>query len=251
MPTEHIKFNANGHALSARFELPKQAPARAVAIFAHCFTCSKDVFAAMRIGHALAHHGIAVLRFDFTGLGASEGDFSETNFSSNVADLKAAAEYLRARGMPATLMVGHSFGGAATLAAAGDLPEVKAVVTIGAPAEPSQIKELLADHLETIERHGEAEVDLAGRPFQIRRQFVQDISSHRLRDKIARLGKPLLVMHAPLDDTVDIANAGRIMEAAKHPKSFVSLDDADHLVTRRADAQYVADVIAAWSSRYL
>jgi putative redox protein len=251
MPSEHIKFVANGHTLSAKLELPAHGPARATAIFAHCFTCSKDVFAAIRIGHALAGHGIAVLRFDFTGLGASEGDFSDTNFSSNVADLLAAADCLRERGTPATLLIGHSFGGAAALAAASSMPEVKAVVTIGAPAEPSQIKELLADHLETIEHQGHAHVDLAGRPFKIKRQFVEDISSHQLRDKIARLGRALLVMHSPLDDTVDISNANQILQAAKHPKSFVSLDDADHLVTRRADAQYVGDVISAWSSRYL
>jgi putative redox protein len=250
-PSKHIDFpSADGHLLSARLEVP-EGPARATAIFAHCFTCGKDVVAAARIAHALPAHGIAVLRFDFTGLGASEGDFSETNFSSNVADLLAAAGYLRERGMAPAMLIGHSLGGAAALAAAGSVPEVKAVVTIGAPAEPIQVKQLLGEHLDTIERHGAAAVQLAGRPFNIKRQFVDDLGSHQLGDKIAHLGRALLVMHSPLDDTVDISNANKILQAAKHPKSFVSLDTADHLITRRDDALYVANVIAAWSSRYL
>jgi putative redox protein len=249
-PSKNITFPANGHLLSARLEVPEGA-VRATAIFAHCFTCGKDVVAAARIAHALPAHGIAVLRFDFTGLGASEGDFSETNFTSNVADLLAAADYLRARAMAPRMLIGHSLGGAAVLAAAGSIPEVKAVVTIGAPAEPSHVTHLFGEQLEEIERHGEAEVDLAGRPFSIKRQFIEDVTQHRLRDKIANLGRALLVMHSPLDDTVDIENATRILQAARHPKSFVSLDDADHLVTRRDDALYVANVIAAWSGRYL
>jgi putative redox protein len=236
--------------LSARLEVP-DGPARATAIFAHCFTCGKDVVAAARIAHALPAHGIAVLRFDFTGLGASEGDFSETNFSSNVADLLAAAGYLREREMAPAMLIGHSLGGAAALAAAGSVPEVKAVVTIGAPAEPIQVKRLLGAHLEIIERDGEAALELAGRPFNIKRQFVDDLGSHQLSDKIARLGRALLVMHSPLDDTVDISNATKILQAARHPKSFVSLDTADHLVTRRDDALYVANLIAAWSARYI
>jgi putative redox protein len=250
-PSKHIDFpSADGHMLSARLEMP-EGPVRATAIFAHCFTCGKDVVAAARIAHALPAHGIAVLRFDFTGLGASEGDFSETNFSSNVADLLAAAHYLRERGMAPAMLIGHSLGGAAALAAAGSVPEVKAVVTIGAPAEPIQVKRLLGAHLETIERDGEAALELAGRPFNIKRQFVDDLGSHQLGDKIARLGRALLVMHSPLDDTVDISNANKILQAARHPKSFVSLDTADHLITRRDDALYVANVIAAWSARYI
>ncbi|MFL6673425.1 MAG: alpha/beta hydrolase family protein [Massilia sp.] len=250
MSKNHIEFPANGHTLSARLELP-DGPARATAIFAHCFTCGKDAVSAARIAHALPAHGIAVLRFDFTGLGASEGDFSETNFSSNVADLLAAADYLRQRGMAPAMLIGHSLGGAAVLAAAGSIPEVKAVVTIGAPAEPSHVTHLFGEQIEEIERYGEAEVDLAGRPFNIKRQFIEDVTSHKLSDKIATLGRALLVMHSPIDDTVDISNATRILAAARHPKSFVSLDDADHLVTRRDDALYVADVIAAWSGRYI
>jgi putative redox protein len=251
MPTEKVVFqNVAGHRLDARLELP-DGLVRAYAVYAHCYTCGKDVIAARHISRALTRHGFAVLRFDFTGLGMSQGDFSDTNFSSNVADLQAAAGYLRERGMPASMLIGHSFGGAAVLAAAGELPEVKAVVTIGAPSEPNQIREVLGDHVGTIEQHGHAEVQLAGRPFKIKRQFVEDIASHRLSEKIARLGRALLVMHSPLDDTVDIANASKILQAAKHPKSFVSLDTADHLITRRDDALYVANVIAAWSSRYL
>jgi putative redox protein len=193
-PSKHIDFPANGHMLSARLEMP-EGEARATAIFAHCFTCGKDVIAAARIAHALPAYGIAVLRFDFTGLGASEGDFSETNFSSNVADLLAAADYLRERGMAPAMLIGHSLGGAAALAAAGSIPEVKAVVTIGAPAEPSQVKQLLGEHLDTIERHGAADVQLAGRPFNIKRQFVEDLGSYQLGEKIAHLGRALLVMH--------------------------------------------------------
>lgn len=250
MSRKHIEFPANGHTLAARLEVP-EGPIKATAIFAHCFTCGKDIVAAARIAHALPKHGIAVLRFDFTGLGASEGDFSETNFSSNVADLLAAAAYLRTRGMAPTMLIGHSLGGAAVLAAAGSIPEVKAVVTIGAPAEPSHVTHLFGEQMEEIERYGQAEVDLAGRPFHIKRQFIEDVTSHKLSEKIATLGRALLVMHSPLDDTVDIRNATRILQAAQHPKSFVSLDDADHLVTRREDALYVAAVIAAWSSRYV
>jgi putative redox protein len=250
-PSKHIEFpSTTGHLLSARLEVP-DGPVRATAIFAHCFTCGKDVVAAARIAHALPAHGIAVLRFDFTGLGASEGDFSETNFSSNVADLLAAAGYLREQGMAPAMLIGHSLGGAASLAAAGEIPEVKAVVTIGAPAEPIQVKRLLGEHLEVIERHGAANVELAGRPFNIKRQFVEDLGSHQLADKIANLRRALLVMHSPLDDTVDISNATKILQAARHPKSFVSLDTADHLVTRRDDALYVANLIAAWSARYI
>jgi uncharacterized protein len=250
MPTEHVDFMANGHTLSARLELP-EGPVTATALFAHCFTCGKDVLAATRITQELGARGIATLRFDFAGLGASEGDFADTNFSSNVADLLAAADFLRRRGSAPQLLVGHSLGGAAVLAAAASIPEAKAVVTIGAPSEPRQVTRMFGDQIDLIEQHGEAEVDLAGRPFNIKRQFIEDVTRHNLSQQTANLGRALLVMHAPLDDTVDIANAMQIFKAAKHPKSFVSLDDADHLITRREDAEYVAGVIAAWSARYL
>lgn len=220
-------------------------------MFAHCFTCGKDVFAASRIAHALTDHGIAVLRFDFTGLGASEGEFPNTNFSSNLADLIAAADHLRQLRRAPVLLIGHSLGGAAVLAAATDIPEVQAVVTIGAPSDPTHVTGLFRDHLARIENEGEAEVELAGRPFRIKRQFLVDVAEHQLSDKIAHLRKALLVMHSPQDTTVDITNAVQIFTAAKHPKSFISLDDADHLLTRKADAIWVANMIASWSQRYI
>jgi putative redox protein len=250
MPTEHIDFTANGHTLSARLEVP-EGQVTSTALFAHCFTCGKDVLAATRIAQGLSEHGIAVLRFDFTGLGASEGNFADTNFSSNVADLIAAADFLRRRGSAPRILVGHSLGGAAVLAAASSIPEARAVVTIGAPSEASHVTHLFGDQIETIEAHGEAEVDLAGRPFNIKRQFIDDVVQHNVGEKTANLGRALLVMHSPHDDTVDIRNAMQIFQAARHPKSFVSLDDADHLLTRREDAHYVAAVIAAWSARYV
>jgi len=241
---------AHGHKLAARLDVPA-GEIRAYALFAHCFTCGKDVFAASRVAQALTEHGIAVLRFDFTGLGASEGEFANTNFSSNLADLVAAADFMRAAQQAPSLLIGHSLGGAAVLAAAAQMPEVKAVVAIAAPSDPLHVTGLFREHLDEIARAGEAEVQLAGRPFRIKQQFVEDASGHNLKLKIAALRRALLVMHAPGDDTVGISNAMEIFTAAKHPKSFVSLDSADHLLTRREDAVYVANVIAVWSERYL
>jgi uncharacterized OsmC-like protein/fermentation-respiration switch protein FrsA (DUF1100 family) len=236
--------------LAARLDLPEGRP-RAFALFAHCFTCTQNVFAATRIAQGLTRHGIAVLRFDFTGLGASEGEFGNTNFSSNVGDLLSAAGWLRAELEAPKLLIGHSLGGTAVLAAAKFVPEALAVCTIGAPAEPSHVTRLFQPAVAEIEEKGEAEVLLAGRPFRIRKQFLEDIEAHKLAEDIAGLGRPLLVFHSPLDQIVGIDNASRIFGAAKHPKSFVSLDDADHLLSRRKDAAYVADVIAAWGERYL
>jgi putative redox protein len=236
--------------LAARLERPA-GEARAVALFAHCFTCTKEILAAKRIASALAERGIAVLRFDFTGLGSSEGEFANTNFSSNVDDLVAAADHLRATLAAPKILVGHSLGGAAVLAAAEQIGEATAVATIGAPADPAHVQHLFADHAEAIASEGEAEVQLAGRAFRIKKQFLEDIEGQRLEARIKGLGKALMVMHAPLDQTVSIDNAAHIFQAAKHPKSFVSLDDADHLLTRRADADYAAEVIAAWASRFL
>lgn len=251
MMIERTEFpGADGQMLAARLDAPSGA-IRAVALFAHCFTCGKDVFAASRIAQALTEHGIAVLRFDFTGLGASEGEFANTNFSSNLSDLLAAADYLRATGRAPSLLIGHSLGGAAVLAAASGIPEVKAVVTIGAPSDPGHVTGLFKDQLERIETDGEAEVQLAGRPFRIKRQFLLDVREQVLTTRIAQLRRALLVMHSPRDDTVDISNALQIFTAAKHPKSFVSLDDADHLLTLRSDAVYAANLLAAWSERYL
>lgn len=248
---EKLTFpGSQGAALAARLELPDGEPL-AYALFAHCFTCTKDIFAAGRIAEGLAARGIAVLRFDFTGLGASEGDFAHTNFTSNVEDLVKAADFLRDNYAAAKILIGHSLGGAAVLAAAHRVPEAVAVATIGAPADPSHVVHLLKDKQAEIETQGEAEVHLAGRPFRIRKSFLDDIATHNNADKLGKLGKALLIFHAPRDKTVGIENAGLIFQAAKHPKSFVSLDDADHLLTRRRDAVYVADVLAAWAARYI
>lgn len=249
--SEKITFTgANGDTLAARLDMPVGRP-HAFALFAHCFTCSKDIFAASRIADGLTHHGIAVLRFDFTGLGASEGEFANTNFSSNVEDLVAAANYLRDAHEAPKMIIGHSLGGAAVLAAAKHLSECEAVVTVNAPADPSHVVENFHCSLDEIEKNGEAEVTLAGRSFTIKKQFIDDIQGHNLETDIAAMGKALLVFHAPMDATVGIDNAATIYSAAKHPKSFVSLDGADHLLSQKEDAAYVADVIAAWADRYL
>jgi uncharacterized OsmC-like protein/alpha-beta hydrolase superfamily lysophospholipase len=251
MPTERFQFEGSeGQQLAAALDTP-EGPVQAYALFAHCFTCGKDVLAAKRIAVALAAKGVAVLRFDFTGLGSSEGDFANSTFSSNVADLVRAADHLRkAREAPA-LLIGHSLGGAAVLAAAHQIPEATAVVTIAAPSDPAHVTGMFADSIETIRKDGKAQVSLAGRPFTIKREFLDDVAESGLMEHIARLHKALLVMHAPTDDTVGIDNATRIFVTAKHPKSFVSLAGADHLLSNRQDSAYVADVIAAWVSRYL
>jgi alpha-beta hydrolase superfamily lysophospholipase len=251
MKIERFEFlGADGQKLAARLDVP-DGPVCAYALFAHCFTCGKDIFAASRIAQALTQHGIGVLRFDFTGLGASEGEFANTNFSSNLADLVAAANHLRTTYLAPSLLIGHSLGGAAVLAAASQIVEVRAIATIGAPSDPSHVSGLFRDHMQEIEIEGEAEVQLAGRPFRIKKQFLLDAAEHKLTEKIARLRRALLVMHSPVDTTVDIVNSMHIFTAAKHPKSFVSLDDTDHLLTRRNDAIYVANIIAAWSERYI
>ncbi|HEV2954483.1 MAG TPA: alpha/beta fold hydrolase [Xanthobacteraceae bacterium] len=251
MPAERFDFpNASGERLAALIDRPAGTP-RAFALFAHCFTCGKDIRAARRIAEGLTARGIAVLRFDFTGIGASDGEFANTNFSSNVADLVAAADHLRKVARAPALLIGHSLGGAAVLAAAGDVPEARAVATIAAPADPSHVTGLIQDRVEEIRARGEVEVSLAGRPFRIRREFLDDVSQQRLDEKIGKLRKALLVLHAPGDDLVGIDNASHIFLAAKHPKSFVSLADADHLLGNPRDAAYVADVIAAWAGRYL
>ncbi|WP_213736577.1 alpha/beta fold hydrolase [Bradyrhizobium sp. dw_411] len=251
MLTERFQFTGSeGHQLAAALDLPEREPI-AYALLAHCFTCGKDVLAARRIAVTLAAKGIAVLRFDFTGLGSSEGDFANSTFSSNVADLVRAADHLRETRQAPAILIGHSLGGAAILAAASQIPDAKAVVTIAAPSDPAHVTGLFADRIEDIRKKGESEVSLAGRPFRIKREFLDDIAEHGLMEHVARLHKALLVMHAPTDDTVGIDNATRIFVTAKHPKSFVSLAGADHLLTNKNDAAYVADVIAAWATRYL
>lgn len=249
--TERVSFvGGSGHTLDARLELPL-GPVRAYALFAHCFTCSKEVFAASRISRGLAALGIAVLRFDFTGLGSSEGDFANTNFSSNVEDLVAASDFLRREYEAPALLIGHSLGGAAVLAAAARVPESVAVATINAPAEPSHVLGHLGAGAEAIEVSGEATVEIAGRAFRVTRQFLDDVSKTKLRRAVGRLGRALLVMHAPEDSIVGIDHARRIFDAAKHPKGFVSLDGADHLLSRREDAAYAAATLATWVERYL
>ena len=251
MRTERFDFpNTSGEQLSALLDLPNGTPA-AYALFAHCFTCGKDVLAAKRIAERLAASGIATLRFDFTGLGSSEGEFANTTFSSNVADLVAAAHHLRRTRQAPAMLIGHSLGGAAVLAAAGEVPEARAVVTIAAPCDPGHVTHLFKDKVEDIRAQGEVEVQLAGRPFRIRREFLDDVSEKKLDARIGNLRKALLIFHAPTDNYVGIENAGHIFQAAKHPKSFVSLDDADHLLSKKNDAIYVASVIAAWAERYL
>lgn len=251
MTTERITFPGHsGDTLSARLDLP-EGPHLATALFAHCFTCSKDIPAARRIAARLASMGIAVLRFDFTGLGHSKGEFANTTFTSNVGDLTAAAAYLERRGMAPSLLIGHSLGGAAVLKAAGDMTGIKAVVTIGAPFDPGHVTHNFAHALEDIQTKGKAQVDLGGRPFTIGKAFVEDVQAQALAPAIRDLRAALLVMHAPRDAVVGIENATNIFIAARHPKSFVTLDDADHLVTQARDAEYAAEVIAAWVARYL
>lgn len=248
---QRITFaGSQGGSLAARLDLPA-GPAKAFALFAHCFTCSKDVFAASRISAGLTESGFGVLRFDFTGLGASDGDFANTNFSSNLEDLRLAARWLTEHHRGPQLLVGHSLGGAAVLAVAAELASVRAVVTIGAPADVAHVESLLSDNLETIETCGEAAVTLAGRTFRIRRQFLDDLRATNLEDSVRVLRRPLLVLHSPVDQQVGIEQAARLYAAARHPKSFVAIDGADHLLTRREDSTYVAALISAWASRFI
>lgn len=252
MRSEKITFKGSqGFDLAAKLDRP-DGDVKAYALFAHCFTCGKDLNAINRISRALSEDGIALFRFDFTGLGLSNGDFANTNFSSNVQDLIAAADFMRGAFAAPSIMIGHSLGGAATLVAAGSVPEVKAVATIGAPHDSANVLKQFKNDLETIEADGEAEVLLAGRPFKMKKQFVEDARGQNVSDHIAKLKKPLLVMHSPVDETVNIEHARKIYEAAKHPKSFVSLDSADHLLMKRAeDGTYAARILSAWASQYL
>ncbi|WP_209426612.1 OsmC family protein [Pararhodobacter sp. SW119] len=251
MRSERIEFaGAGGTMLAARLDRPEGA-VRAAALFAHCFTCSKDIAAARRIAGALAARSIATMRFDFTGLGHSGGEFANTDFSSNIADLGAAAAWMAENGLAPQLLIGHSLGGAAVLAAAPGIAGVRAVATLNAPADPAHVLGNFGAALDTIAETGEATVSLAGRDFTIRRDFVEDVREAKLTEALGRLKAALLVLHAPRDAIVGIDNARRIFAAAKHPKSFVALDAADHLITAERDADYAAGVIAAWSTHYL
>ncbi len=251
MAREKLTFEGfDGSTLAALLETPDQDPL-AFVLFVHCFSCSKDLASASRISRALVSHGFGVLRFDFTGLGSSDGDFANTNFSSNVQDLHNAADFLRANYKAPAVLIGHSLGGTAVLAAAGEIDECKAVVSIGSPFDPEHVTKQFGVSIEAIEENGEAEVDLGGRKFTIKKQFLADVYDVSVQDKIGSLRKALLVCHSPLDETVSINEAEKIYRAAKHPKSFLSLDRADHLLTRKEDAEYVSRTVASWASRYL
>lgn len=247
-----VTFKNNlAYELSARLELPIDQHPKAYALFAHCFTCSKNTRAARSISQCLTKRGIAVMRFDFAGLGDSEGDFSDSNFSSNVDDLIAAAQFLAENHTAPSILIGHSLGGAAVLAAATSIVSAKAVVTVGAPAEPAHVQHLIQSASEEIEAKGAATVQIGPQRFNIKKQFLEDINKQTLQNKIKRLRKALLVLHAPQDRIVSIDNAEKIYLAARHPKSFISLDGADHLLSNKEDGHYVGEVIASWVVRYL
>lgn len=251
MQSTRISFpGGSGATLSARFDRPDSGECTATLLFAHCFTCSKNLNAVGHISRALTDRGIGVFRFDFTGLGQSEGDFADSTFSSDVQDLVAAAAFMKREYQAPALLMGHSLGGAAVLQAAAQINSVKAVCTVGAPCSPAHVQHLMEHKISEIEAEGEATVVLAGRKFRVKKQFLDDLREHIMDDIIAGLGKALLVFHSPVDGTVSIDNAAHIFKAARHPKSFVSLDDADHLLTRAADASYVGEVAAAWAARY-
>lgn len=252
MQSQRITFQgASGARLSARLSLPADEKVRACALFAHCFTCSKDLKAAVNISRAMAQQGLAVMRFDFTGLGESEGDFAGTTFKSNIEDLLAASSFMERTFDAPAILIGHSFGGAAVLQAAARLPSVRAVATIGAPFDPAHVRNLFVDALPEIEARGSADVVLGGRRFTLGERFVRNLEAHNVEKTLAELGRPLLIFHSPVDNTVGIENAAELYQAARHPKSFVSLDDADHLLLRERDSLYVGSVLAAWASLYL
>ena len=252
MASTRVSFtNKNGYELSARLELPVNQHPHTFALFAHCFTCNKNLMAVRNISRALNQSGIAVLRFDFTGLGESEGEFADTNFSSNVEDLEAAANFLAEHYQAPSVLVGHSLGGAAVINVADRLPSVKAIATIGAPHDPAHVSHLFGAHEATISTKGQAEVHIGGRPFKVKKQFLEDIAEQSQEQKIKRLNRALLILHSPQDRTVSIDNAAKIYHEARHPKSFVTLDGADHLMSNKADSHYAGQLIASWAQRYL
>ncbi len=252
MINKKINFtNPEGIKLSAKLEFPADKDPENFVIFAHCFTCSKNLKAIRSIAGSLTSQGFGVLSFDFTGLGQSEGDFSDTNFSSNVEDITAAAGFLRENYKPPSILIGHSLGGAAVLFASMKIDEVQAVATIGAPSNPEHVQKLVEPEADKIKTEGEAKVNIGGRPFTIKKQFLDDLRQNKLTDKLPNLKKAILIAHSPQDNIVDISNAAELYNAARHPKSFISLDGADHLLSKKEDAQYIGHVIASWAGRYI
>lgn len=252
MPSQKIQFkNAQGELLAARLELPVNQHPHTFALFAHCFTCNKNFTAVRNISRSLNLKGFAVLRFDFTGLGDSEGDFADTNFTSNIEDLIEAARFLEREYEAPEMLIGHSLGGAAIICAAAQLDDVKAVVTIGAPAAPEHVRHLFQEDIDKIKTDGAAEVHIGSRPFKVKKQFLEDVQEHNLEPKLQNLNKALLIMHSPQDRTVAVENAAKLYHAARHPKSFVTLDGADHLLSNKADSQYAGDLIGSWAQRYI
>jgi putative redox protein len=252
MQFKNLEFkNKDGQTLSARLDLPVDGKPMAYALFAHCFTCSKNIKAIAHISRALTREGLAVLRFDFTGLGESEGDFADTNFSSNVDDLIVAADYLKSNYQAPEILIGHSFGGAAVLQAAGRIPSSKAVVSIASPSNPQHVTRALGSATASIQNQGQANVTLAGRTFTLKKQFLDDLDFVNMSDTLKNLDRALLILHSPIDETVGIENAAEIFQAARHPKSFISLDTADHLLTNSEDSLYAGSVIAAWARKYV
>lgn len=251
MKSYNISFQGHSEPLKARLDMPDDGEPKGWGLFAHCFTCNKNLKAVGNINRSLAKANFAILRFDFTGLGESEGDFADTNFSSNIDDLIAAAQFMEEEYHAPQLLIGHSLGGAAVLQAAGKIDSIKAVSTIGAPCDPGHVSHLMESKREEIEEQGEARVKLAGRGFTIRKQFLDDLEQARMDENIRKLGRALMIFHSPVDQTVGIENAAHIFQLAKHPKSFVSLDDADHLLVKEEDSRYVGSVIASWVGRYL
>ncbi|MDT0293983.1 alpha/beta fold hydrolase [Mesonia ostreae] len=252
MKSDKVNFtNKQGQELVGKISLPVDQKPHNFVIFAHCFTCTKNLIAIRNLSNALTSHGFGVLRFDFAGLGESEGDFAETNFSGNIQDLIAAANYLKEKHIAPSLLIGHSLGGAAVLFAASMIDSVTAVATIGAPSEPIHVKNLIQDSVEEISEKGHAKVSLGGRPFTIKKQFLDDLENNSLLELVADLRKPFLILHSPQDRVVTIENAEKLFKAAFHPKSFITLDQADHLLSRKEDSLYVGEVIASWASRYV
>lgn len=252
MKSERVSFvNSRGFRLAARLDLPSRAAPKAYVVFAHCFTCSKEFKAAVNIGKALVRSGLAVLRLDFTGLGESEGEFSSTNFTTNVDDVICAARFLEREYQAPQLLIGHSFGGMAVVRAARDLPHVTAVVTIATPSDPQHVLEHFGETRAQIERDGSAIVQVLGHRVRIEKQFIDDVTAEDYRDILRDLDKAILILHSPADTIVSIDHAARIFQSARHPKSFITLDRADHLLSERNDASYVGTLIAAWVSHYL